>query len=184
MKLIVGLGNYGLKYKNTRHNVGYMVLDEYAKLNNLEFNKSKFSGVYTEITKENEKIIFLKPEKYVNLSGEVVRSFIDYFKINLEDVLVIHDDLDLELGEYKLKQDGGSAGHNGVTNIILNLASKEFKRLKIGISKSDQISTSNYVLGKFSKEEEEKIEQVITTAINIINDYIDEDFIKIMNKYN
>lgn len=184
MKLVVGLGNHGQKYKNTRHNVGYMVLDKYAESKNLEFNKSKFSGVYTEFVKNDEKVILLKPEKYVNLSGEVVRNFIDYFKIDIKDIIIIHDDMDLNLGEYKLKQDGGSAGHNGVTNIILHLASKEFKRLKIGISRSDQIDTSSYVLGKFTGDEEEIIKKVINNSTNIIDDFVGMDFLKLMSKYN
>ena len=112
MKLIVGLGNPGKEYKNTRHNVGFDVVDEYLKKHNQNVNKSKFEGMYSELIINGEKVIFLEPQKYMNLSGEVVRKYVDYFKINIEDILVIQDDLDQELGKIKLKQNSSSGGHN------------------------------------------------------------------------
>ena len=117
MKLIVGLGNPGKEYKNTRHNVGFDVVDEYLKKHNQNVNKSKFEGMYSELIINGEKVIFLEPQKYMNLSGEVVRTYVDYFKINIEDILVIQDDLDQELGKIKLKQNSSSGGHNGIKNI-------------------------------------------------------------------
>ena len=98
MKLIVGLGNPGKEYENTRHNTGFMAVDEYAKINNIDFNKNKFDGLYADMLVNNEKIILLKPQKYMNLSGEVIYKYMDYFKINKEDILIIYDDMDLDVG--------------------------------------------------------------------------------------
>ncbi len=184
MKMIVGIGNPGNKYEKTRHNVGFMVLDKYAQEKKVEFSKSKFGGTYVQTQINGEKVILLKPEKYVNLSGEVVREFIEYFKISIDDILVIHDDLDLELGSYKLKASGGSAGHNGISNIILHLASDNFKRFKVGISKDKNIETSNYVLSKFSKDELDLISEIIDKSSKVIDDFIKTDFLKLMNKSN
>ena len=184
MKLIVGLGNPGKEYENTRHNTGFMAIDEYAKINNIDFNKNKFDGLYTDILVNNEKVILLKPQKYMNLSGEVIYKYMDYFKIDKEDILVIYDDMDLDVGTFKIRFKGGSAGHNGLKNIESNISSNEYKRIKIGISKNKNIDTVNYVLGKFSKEEKEKLNEVLKNIPNIINDYLKLDFDKLMNKYN
>ncbi|MBE6149590.1 MAG: aminoacyl-tRNA hydrolase [Firmicutes bacterium] len=184
MKLIVGLGNPGKEYENTRHNTGFMAIDEYAKINNIDFNKNKFDGLYTDILVNNEKVILLKPQKYMNLSGEVIYKYMDYFKIKKEDILIIYDDMDLDVGTFKIRFKGGSAGHNGLKNIESNISSNEYKRIKIGISKNKNIDTVNYVLGKFSKEEKEKLNEVLKNIPNIIDDYLKLDFDKLMNKYN
>lgn len=184
MKLIVGLGNPGKEYDNTRHNIGFMILDEYARVNNLEFNKNKFEGLYLDTVINNEKVIFLKPLKYMNLSGEVIRKYVDYFKINISDILIIHDDMDLDVGTFKIRYKGGSAGHNGLKNIEANLSTNEYKRIKVGISKNKNIDTINYVLGKFSKEEMNKLNEVFNVMSNIINDFMKLTFDNVMNKYN
>lgn len=184
MKLIVGLGNPGKEYENTRHNTGFMAIDEYAKVNNINFNKNKFDGLYADILVNNEKVILLKPQKYMNLSGEVIYKYMDYFKIKKEDILVIYDDMDLEVGSFKIRYKGGSAGHNGLKNIENNISSNEYKRIKIGISKNKNIDTVNYVLGKFTQEEKEKLDEVLKNIPNIIEDYLKLDFDKVMNKYN
>ena len=100
MKLIVGLGNPGREYENTRHNIGFMVLDNYARVNNFEITKKKFNGLYEKVKIDSQDVIFLKPLSYMNLSGEVVKAFVDYFKINIDDILIINDDLDLEVGKF------------------------------------------------------------------------------------
>ena len=184
MKLIIGLGNPGKEYENTRHNTGFMAIDEYAKVNNINFNKNKFDGLYADILVNNEKVILLKPQKYMNLSGEVIYKYMDYFKIKKEDILVIYDDMDLEVGSFKIRYKGGSAGHNGLKNIESNISSNEYKRIKIGISKNKNIDTVNYVLGKFTQEEKEKLDEVLKNIPNIIDDYLKLDFDKVMNKYN
>jgi len=184
MKLIVGLGNPGKEYENTRHNTGFMAIDEYAKINNLTFNKNKFDGIYTDFLLNGEKIILLKPQKYMNLSGEVISKYLDYFKINKNDLLIIYDDMDLEVGTYKIRFKGGSAGHNGLKNIESNITKNKYKRIKIGISKNKNIDTVNYVLGKFTSDEFNKLKEVLKKIPNIIDDYIKLDFDKVMNKYN
>lgn len=184
MKLIVGLGNPGKEYENTRHNIGFMVIDNYVKKSKLSDPKNKFNGIYYETKINDEKVIFLKPQKYMNLSGEVVRSYIDFFKIDVSNILIIHDDLDLEISHYKLKSKGSSGGHNGLNNIEVHLATNVYKRLKIGISKNNMIETKDYVLGKFSKEEKEVLFTVIQKSEEIINDFSVLTFPNLMNKYN
>ena len=120
MKLIVGLGNPGNEYKNTRHNIGFMVLDKIADKLNESFNKENFSGKYFMTNINGEKTIFLKPQKYMNLSGEVVRDFVNFFKIDINDILIICDDLDTQVGTYRLRYKGSSGGHNGLKNIELH----------------------------------------------------------------
>ena len=183
MKLIVGLGNPGMQYEKTRHNTGFMAIDAVALKYGLNFNKNKFNGLYCEFMLNGEKVILLKPQKFINLSGDVLIEYIKYFKIDINDILVICDDMSLEAGEYKLRYKGGSAGHNGLKNIEANLKTNEYKRLKIGISKND-IDVVNYVLGKFSKEELTKVESVINLVPNIINDFTILTFENLMNKYN
>ena len=184
MKLIVGLGNPGKEYQKTRHNIGFMVIDNYLKENNLELNKIKFNGKYTETNIKSEKIIFLEPQKYMNLSGEVIREFVKFYKIGIKDILIISDDLDMECGKIRLREKGSSGGHNGLKNIEQHLNTNEYKRLKIGVGNNKMIETKDYVLGKFSKEDLEKIDNSVKTSKNIIDDFIDGDFISLMSKYN
>lgn len=184
MKLIVGLGNPGKVYDKTRHNIGFMVLDKYASKNNLVFNKEKFQGLYTDFQLNNEKVILLKPQSYINLSGEVIRKFVDFFKINIDDIFIIHDDLDLQIGNFKLKPAGSSGGHNGLKNIELHLATKNYKRLKIGISNNKMMDTKDYVLGKLNQDELNSLNLVLDTSLSIIDDFLNINFDLLMNKYN
>lgn len=184
MKLIVGLGNYGKEYKNTRHNAGFMALDFYAKKNNLSIDKRKFTGLYTEANINNEKVILLEPQTYMNLSGECVRDFICYFHVDIKDLLVIYDDMDLDVGVIRLREKGSAGGHNGMKNIIENIKTSDFKRVRIGISKDKNIDTINYVLGKFNKEEQEIIDTELGKISNIIEDFTKYDFNKVMSLYN
>lgn len=184
MKLIVGIGNPGKEYEHTRHNIGFDTIDLYAKKNNITNFKEKFNGQYFEDTVNNERVIFLKPLSYVNLSGIVVKKFIDYFKINIDDILVIVDDLDQNIGKYKLKENSSSGGHNGLKNIEQNLGTKDYKRFKIGISNDKTTDTKDYVLGKFNKEDRIKIDEVINVALEAIEDFSKFSFNKMMTKYN
>ncbi len=184
MKLIVGLGNPGKKYENTRHNAGFKFIDKFAESKNLTFNKEKFNGLYTDFMHNNEKIILLKPQKYMNLSGEVIKEFVNFLKINIEDILIIEDDLDTELGKIKIKCKGSSGGHNGLKNIEDHLKTNEYKRIKIGISNNKEKETIDYVIGKVSKKELEILNQVCEKAPQIIEDYLELSFDNVMNKYN
>ena len=184
MKLIVGLGNPGKEYENTRHNIGFIFIDALAKNLNVSIDKKKFNGLYTETFINGEKVILLKPQSYMNLSGEVVIQYLKYFKIKVEDMLVINDDLDMEFGKLRLRQDGSSGGHNGLKNIALHINTEEFKRLKVGISNNKDIDTKDYVLGHFSKEDLELLESKKEEVVNLLKDFITLDFDRLMNKYN
>ena len=183
MKLIVGLGNPGDEYKNTRHNVGFMVLDSWMNYHNYKFDKTKFNGEYSIIKYNNGDVIILKPLSFMNLSGTVVLSFVNYFKIDIDDILVIYDDKDIELGSVKLKKNGSCGGHNGIRNIIDNLKTDKFKRLKVGLSKNNTDMVS-FVLGKFSNVEKCKLDNVLKETNNILDDYFNLSFDNLMNKYN
>ena len=184
MKLIVGLGNPGKEYEKTRHNAGFRFIDNYAEKKGLSFNKEKFKGLYAELNHNGEKVILLKPQKYMNLSGEVINDFMNFFKINSEDILIIYDDLDTEKGKIKIKYKGSSGGHNGLKNIENHLKTQEYKRIKIGISKDKDQDKIDYVIGKVPNEEYELINSVNKKAENIIDDYLNMTFDNFMNKYN
>ncbi len=181
MKLVVGLGNPGLEYTKTRHNVGFMFLD----YSNYVFKLNKrFNALECEVTINNEKVMFIKPLSFMNLSGEVVIKYVKFYKIRLEDILVIQDDLDMDVGKYKLMYNHGDGGHNGIKNIILNLGSREFLRLKIGISKKKEMDTKDYVLGKFSPKELKTINEVFDGLNYFITDFVDLNRDILMGKYN
>lgn len=184
MKMIVGLGNPGKDYVNTRHNIGFMVIDNFAKSHGVAINKNKFNGDYAEIFVNGEKIILLKPLSYMNLSGEVVKKYTHYFNISIDDILVISDDLYLDISCYRLRLFGSSGGHNGLKNIESMLGSNRFKRFRIGISNDKNIDTKDYVLGKFSSAEIEKINAILPISVDILNDFCLFDFEKVMSKYN
>ena len=182
MKLIVGLGNPGKKYEKTRHNCGFMAIDFYASKNNLEF-KNKFNGLYSEQTINNEKIIFLKPQTYMNLSGNCILKFVNFYHIDINDILVIYDDIDFEVGTFKIKRNGSAGGHNGIKSIINMLNTEEIKRVRIGISKNT-IPLEDYVLQKFSKEDYEKVSNLLPEISNAIDDFMICDIDTLMMKYN
>ena len=178
MKLIVGLGNPGKEYDNTRHNIGFMLIDNY--LGNVKY-KEKFNGLFYEINGK-EKVIFLKPQTYMNNSGESVSKFVKYYDIKSEDILVIQDDLDIAIGNYKFKINSSSGGHNGIKSIINHLGNDSFFRMKIGISNSNKDDVIDFVLGKFSKEDLNYINFDLLN--NALDDFINYDYIYVMNKYN
>ena len=184
MKLIVGLGNPGKEYLKTRHNVGFMCVDKLAEYFNVNFDSTKFNGSYVQFKYKGEKIILLKPGKYMNLSGEVIRDFFNFLKINIEDIIIICDDLDTKIGTRRLRYKGSSGGHNGLKNIEMHLSTNEYKRIKIGISNNKNIDTKDYVLGKFTSDELKLINSIIETMPDLIEDYLKLPFDNVMNKYN
>jgi PTH1 family peptidyl-tRNA hydrolase len=185
MKLIVGLGNPGKEYENTRHNIGFMFLDYYLDKNSIDVNwKKKFNGLYMQTSINNEKIIFLKPQSFMNLSGGVVNKYLKYFEIDIDDMLVICDDLDLFVGNYKLKNNGSCGGHNGLRDIEKNIGSTNYKRLRIGISNDKELDTKDYVLGKLSKGDTKLLNTTFDELCGLIEDYFNYDFEKLMSLYN
>lgn len=185
MKLIVGLGNPGKEFNNTRHNIGFMFVDKYLndKFGVVEW-KSKFNGLYFQTMFNGEKVIFLKPLSYMNLSGEVVKKYSDYFKVDISDILVVSDDMDLNIGNYKLRLSGSCGGHNGLRNIEQLFKSINYKRLKIGISNHGSLDAKDYVLGSFSRQELDILNDLFNILTSVIDDYFVLDFADLMCKYN
>lgn len=183
MKIILGIGNPGTSYQYTKHNVGFDVIDCIVQKLKL-FPKLKFNGVYYEYNNNGEKVLFIKPQNFVNLSGEVLIKFVKYFKVDVSDILIISDDLDQNIGLVKLKSKGSSGGHNGLKNIEKVLNTKEYKRIKIGISNDKTIPTADYVLSKFNKEDREKINEAIYLSRDIALEWLNTDFNKLQSKYN
>ena len=181
MKMIVGLGNPGKEYENTRHNVGFMFIN-YFPGNNLW--TKKFNAMYSKQTINGEKVLFVKPLTYMNLSGDSVVEFVKYFKIKIDDILIIQDDLDLPVGSIKLKYKSSAGGHNGMKSIINRLGTNAIPRLKIGIANNKLIDTKDYVLGKFSKDEIDIINSKMDTVSKIILSFIENDINYCMSYYN
>lgn len=181
MKLIVGLGNPGKEYDNTRHNIGFMALDHL--LGNVKYS-NKFNALYYETMLSGEKYIFVKPLSYMNLSGKVVIDFMHYYKLNINDLLVIQDDLDLDLGKIRIKINSSSGGHNGIKDIISHLKTKEFARIKVGIAHNRNIDTKDYVLSKLSKSELNDLNISFNITDNIIKDFNNKTIEELMSKYN
>ncbi len=184
MKLIIGLGNPGMEYEHTRHNVGFQLLDYIVRKKELSFNKDKFNGSFGEFFVNGEKVLFVKPLSYMNLSGGVVAKFVQFYKIKLEDILVIQDDLDMKFGKIKIVYNSSSGGHNGIKDIERCLGSKQYARLKIGIANDKSMDTKDYVLGKFSCEEEELLKEDYEKLVNIIDDFCSMSLNQLMSKYN
>ena len=182
MKLVVGLGNPGTEYENTRHNIGYMFLDYVTNKHEFILNK-KFNAMEYETNINGEKVLFIKPLTFMNLSGDAVIKYVNFYKLNSDNILVIQDDLDMEIGKYKLMFNRGDGGHNGIKNIILNLGTREFLRLKIGISKAN-IDTKDYVLGKFTKNEIIILNDTFSKLHNFIDDYVNMHKDLLIGKYN
>ncbi|UMZ75272.1 aminoacyl-tRNA hydrolase [Natranaerofaba carboxydovora] len=185
MNLIVGLGNPGVKYKETRHNVGFMVVEEVAKRNEEKIDQSKYKSIYGQVLIENEKAFLIKPMTYMNKSGESLIQWKNFYKIENKNILVIYDDMDMEEGKIKIKPQGGAGGHRGLASIINCLGSEQIPRLKIGIGKpKPPIQPSDYVLQKFNDEELEVIKQVIGQAARAAEEFCYKPLEDIMTKYN
>lgn len=186
MKVVVGLGNPGAKYANTKHNVGFVAIDSLAEkwTNNVTSTFSKFHAHITEVRVHGEKVLLVKPLTYMNLSGEAIRPILDYYKVEIEDVVVIYDDLDMMLGKLRFREKGSAGGHNGIKSIIQHLGTEIFKRVKIGIGRPSYQPVVDYVLSSFTKEEAEMVQETVGRIDLAIEDWVKgETFIRLMNKY-
>lgn len=183
MFLIVGLGNPGREYENTRHNIGFAAMDVLAEKYNIDINRSKFKGEYGEGFINGNKVILLKPYTFMNLSGESVREAIDFYKLTEEQVLIIYDDISLELGRLRIREKGSAGGHNGIKSIINHMGTDVFTRIKIGVGapKGDLV---NHVLGKFSKDEVNILKQTLDAVTEATAEIIDNGAKEAMNKFN
>lgn len=184
MILIVGLGNPGKEYEQSRHNTGFKVIDLVASKLGVTNYQKKFNGHYHKLKVKNQDVILLKPQTFMNLSGECVIQFMNYFKIEKDNLLVIHDDLDLPVGTIRLKKTGGDAGQRGLRNIITHLGTSDIHRLRVGIDNDKRIPTVSYVLGKVEQEKMEDYQDSIERAAQCSIDFISKDTANLMNKYN
>lgn len=183
--LIVGLGNPGREYRNNRHNIGFMVLDQLAGKLDTSFSKMKMNSLMTAVRYKGYRIILLKPQTYMNLSGKAVSSFVRFYKLPLENLLVVYDDVDLPFQTLRMRPDGGDAGQKGVRSIIQELGTKDFPRLRVGINRPPgRMSVSSYVLLNFSDQETEILPFLLDQAADAILSYVDLGLNQAMTTYN
>ncbi len=180
-KLIAGLGNPGTKYQGTRHNAGFLILDRLAEIIHVSVDRTKFNGLYGEGNWCGARLVLLKPQTFMNLSGRAVAEAARFYKIPPEDVIVVHDDLDLPFGQIRLKAGGGHGGHNGLRSIIAELGSADFLRLRVGIGRPDKGSTEKYVLAPFSAEEAGFVRHVADGACEALEMLLREGLPKTMS---
>ena len=185
MYLIIGLGNPEEQYAKTRHNMGFSTINKIADKYNVSFDKKKFDALYVDTIIEGEKVILVKPQTYMNLSGKAIREFKNFYKIDLSKIIVIYDDIDLETGKIRIRKKGSAGSHNGMKSVIQELATDEFTRIRVGIGspefKGDLI---NHVLEPISKKEREILDEGIFEAKSSIIEIIKNGVDSAMNKYN
>ena len=169
MKVIVGLGNPGKEYEKTRHNIGFIILDNY--LGKVKWKEDHKALIY-ETKINDEKVLFVKPLTFMNNSGEAIKEILSYYKVDIDDLLVVQDDIALELGKSRIKYESSDGGHNGIKSIIKELNTNRFLRLKIGLAKEQDIDTISYVLGKLSKKEIDQVKSDLDKYYNIMESFI------------
>lgn len=185
MYLIVGLGNPEDKYSNTRHNMGFDTINILSEKYNIEVNKKKFNAIYGTGIIEGQKVILLKPQTFMNLSGDSLIEAMDYYNIDTKDIIIIYDDMDIEKGTIKIRKKGGPGSHNGMKSIIDNLQTTEFARIRIGIGRPEHENDKiNYVIGKIPKEEQQILKKGTDLAAQAIPEIIKNGVDNAMNKYN
>jgi len=183
MFLVVGLGNIGKQYEHTRHNVGFDIIDLIGDRYNILMNREKFKGMYGEGNISGKKVILLKPSTYMNLSGESVREVTNFYKIKNENIIVVYDDISLDVGRLRIRSQGSAGGHNGIKNIIANLGTDIFPRIKVGVGqpKGELVS---HVLGKFSPDDSEKLKEVFKASMDAVENIISTGITESMNRFN
>ncbi|KYG58637.1 aminoacyl-tRNA hydrolase [Planococcus maritimus] len=185
MKMIIGLGNPGKPYEETRHNIGFQVIDQLASEWNAPLTQSKFKGMYSVVHRPEGKVMLVKPLTYMNLSGECIGPLMDYYNVDLEDIVVIYDDLDLPTGQLRLRQKGSAGGHNGIKSLIQHLGTQQFNRMRIGISRPPQgMKVPDYVLAKFGSEERPLMQEAVEKSADACNYWLSKPFNEVMNEYN
>ena len=184
MKLIVGLGNPGKKYEGTRHNMGFMAIDLLSDQAQIDVDKEVFHGLMGRGKIYDEDVILFKPTTFMNLSGTAVQEVVRYFKIALEDTVIVYDDMALAPGVIRLRKEGSSGGHKGMQNIIDCLSTEQIKRIRIGIGEPGDNDNIDYVLSKPLKDEMPVIEEAIANAVRALKEMLKSDFDRAMNKYN
>ncbi|WP_110942958.1 aminoacyl-tRNA hydrolase [Inediibacterium massiliense] len=184
MIVIVGLGNPGKQYEKTRHNVGFDTIDYLASEHNIFMNKVKYKAIVGEGNIYGQKVMLVKPQTYMNLSGRSIMEIVNFYKLNVKDLIVIYDDIDTEIGKLRIRQKGSAGTHNGMKSIIYEIQSDQFPRVRIGIGKPTYGDLADFVLGKFSKEERVYIDETIQRASQGVEAFIKEGIDIAMNRYN
>ena len=186
MYIIAGLGNPGKKYVNSRHNVGFDTLDAVAAKYNIDVKKVKFNGIYGEGSIAGEKVVLVKPQTFMNLSGECIRDFKNWYKVDNEQIIIIYDDISLPLGKMRIRPKGSAGGHNGIKSIIYQTGSEVFPRIKIGVGSPENpdYDLADYVLGHFSKAEIDVLVPVAVKAADAVAEIIKNGTEKAMSAYN
>lgn len=186
MYIIVGLGNPGREYQNTRHNIGFQVIDAIAEKNNISVKEKKYKALIGKGVVAGQKVLLVKPQTYMNLSGESVREVIDYYKIDeKEELIVISDDISLDVGQIRIRKKGSAGGHNGLKNIILHLGHDQFERIKMGVGEKPQgYDLADYVLGHFTQMEQEILQDSIARAVQAVETIMTDGVDQAMNRYN
>ncbi len=184
MYIIVGLGNPGKKYENTRHNIGFIAIDYFAEKYNIKINKIKHKALMGEGTIGGEKVILVKPQTFMNLSGESIREVMSYYKVPIENLVVIYDDIDIDVGNVRIRKKGSAGTHNGMKSVIYQLKEDNFPRVRIGVGKDEKIPLMNFVLSAFPKDEMKLLEDAVDRTSKILVSIIEENIDLAMNKYN
>lgn len=185
MYLIVGLGNYGARYNMTRHNIGFEVIDKFAYDHNIKVDRKKHKGLIGEGVVFGKKVMLVKPQTYMNLSGDCVKIIKEFYKVPLENIIVIYDDYQIDIGKIMMKPKGSAGGQNGIRNIINQLGTEEIQRIKVGIgNKPPKMVLADYVLSKFIREEIPYFQDGVTKATDALETFLEENFEKAMTKHN
>ena len=185
MKAIIGLGNPGMKYAGTRHNIGFDAVTAIADKYNLSINNKKFKGVYADGHIAGEKVLLVQPQTFMNLSGECVREVADFYKLNPDEIIIICDDINLDVGRLRIRKKGSAGGHNGLKNIIAHLGTEEFPRIRVGVGeKTKGWDLADYVLARFDKDSEPVIREALANVVGAVETWISEGIDAAMNRFN
>lgn len=184
MYVIAGLGNPGKKYENTRHNMGFITIDQLAEKHDIKIDKLKFRALVGEGRIAGQKVLLVKPQTYMNLSGESIRDVMNFYKLEPENLIVIYDDIDIEAGTLRIRKFGSAGTHNGMKSVVYQLQSDRFPRIRLGIGSQKKGDLVNFVIGGFSKEEVPVLEEAVSNATLAIECIIEDGIDKAMNQYN
>ncbi|MBN7774170.1 aminoacyl-tRNA hydrolase [Clostridium aminobutyricum] len=184
MYVIVGLGNPGKKYENTRHNIGFITVDLLAERHGIKINKIKHKALVGEGTISDQKVLLVKPQTYMNLSGNSVREIMDYYKVNIENLLIIYDDIDLPTGSVRIRKKGSAGTHNGMRSVIYDLQSDQFPRIRIGMGMDRKMDLKDFVTGGFTKSEKILLEKAVEHSADAVECFLRSGIDRAMNEYN
>lgn len=185
MYVVVGLGNPGKKYDVTRHNIGFEVIDEMARTNQIKMTKVKFKALVGEGQIHGEKVILMKPQTFMNLSGQAVREVMNFYQLDMDRLIVVYDDIDLDVGKLRIRKKGSGGSHNGMRNILLQMKDENFPRVRVGVGRPQgHQALADYVLAKFSSQEQKVLVPIVMDSVSAIELMIKEDVDLAMNRFN